>query len=165
MKTKILAIVGILLFIVGYILFPHKSDNKMEQHFLSNEEDFNTLVKMFGEDSKIDIITGSKISPFEASKTISDERLREYKRLLDKTKISYGIRRIRDKQKIVFITTSDSSEPDEYSEQHTTSKGYVYSPTEPSPVVESLENINKTSYKKLKENWYLYYAEGNSKPE
>ena len=167
MKTKILIIVGILFFIVGYFSFPHKSDRKMEQHFLDNEKDFNTLAKMFGEDSKIDVIAGGKISPFEAGETISNERVEEYKRLLGKIKGNNWISRSGNSntRKIIFISTSESSEPDEYNERHTTSKGYVYSLAEPSPIVESLENVDKTSYKKIKENWYLYYAEGNSKPE
>jgi|GEM_PF-2644682 len=173
MKTKfpvavivVIVIVGILTSLYAYsVYFPHSSDRKMEGRFLNNEADFNRMVEMFGEDAEIDMIIDGKV--YASGNAITEERLAEYKTLLDKTKVAHGIRRIRNAQewKIILLSTSASDVPDEYYQSHTTAKGYVYSRIEPTPLVDSLDNANKTSYKKIKENWYLYYTEGTSKPE
>lgn len=170
MKTKfpvpVLIIIGIIsaatLFYAYQVNFPHYSDSKMEENFLKNEADFNQLVEMFNADSDVDMIIGGAAYAFEKTdRTVSKERLEQYKALLNKTKVNYGIRRNQytDPQKIILVSTSSSSEPDEYYQSHTTSKGFIYSPTEPS------DADGRSKYKKIKENWYLYYYEGTSKPE
>ena len=48
-------------------------------------------------------------------------------------------------------------------------KGYVYSLTEPTPLVDSLDAMNfdsrGTHYRRISEHWYLYHEWGVSKPE
>ena len=170
MKTKfpvpVLVIIGIIsaatLLYAYNVHFPHYSDSKMEAHFLDNEADFSRLVEMFDEDSEVDMIIDGKVYASEKTvEAMSEERFEQYKTLLDKTEVGHGIKRIRDgkAQEIIFISTSYSSEPDEYNRYHTSSKGFSYSPAKP------LENDGHVKFKKIKENWYLYYIEGISKLE
>lgn len=170
MKTTIpvpvLAIIGIIsaaTILYAYnVNFPHYSDSKMETHFLNNEAEFNRLAEMFAEDSEVEMIIGDKVHAFEKTgEPISEERLEQYKTLLDKTKANYGIRRIRDgkAEKIILVSTAYSSEQDENNQYHTSGKGFVHSPAE------SLETDSRIKFKKIKENWYLYYSEGITKLE
>lgn len=176
MKTKfpvpVLVIIGIIatatLLYAYNVNFPHYSDSKMETHFLSNEADFNRLVEMFAEDSDVDMIINNEVYAFEKTgEAMSKERLQEYQTLFDKTKVNYGIRRIGagDVRQILLISTQNSDSPNEYYQSRTTAKGFVYSPKEPSPIVESLAGVQDRAHKKIKGNWYLYYTEGFSKPE
>ncbi|HYP51790.1 MAG TPA: hypothetical protein VEQ34_12685, partial [Pyrinomonadaceae bacterium] len=142
--------------------FPHYSDGKMEAHFLSNEADFNRLVEMFKEDAEVDMIIGDEAYALkETGKTVSRERLEQYKTLFDKTKVNHGIRRNQytDPQEIILVSTYYSSETDGNGQYQMSSKGFIYSPTEPA------ETDGSSKYKKIKENWYLYYFEGTGKLE
>ncbi|MDQ4122113.1 MAG: hypothetical protein M3209_11795 [Acidobacteriota bacterium] len=152
----------------------HTADAELEKNFYKHEAEFNLLAQMAIQDA--DMI---RIAPNftwhkdnangEVSKAeygFSDERWNEYKQLFTKLGKNDGILNYQPDRILVIassrgLVTGGSS------------KGYAYSPKEPSPIVSSLDNFtfkdydydsSKTyhfAYKQLKDNWYLYYQVSN----
>jgi hypothetical protein len=169
---------------------PHASDSVLIKNFYDHETDFNLLVKMANEDSKIHIIGSSFVGldnrndwppsiylheneawpRSEAELGFTQQRWAEYRRLFTKLNLESGMERKHDMPDAIFFTASiDFSEIDE-AETAVTEKGYVYSPK---GIYYSLTGsldgiqINRPAifFKKLNDNWHLYYEWSVSKPE
>lgn len=155
------------------------ADEEMKNKFLKNEVEFNKLVGMFSEEGpSVTFISKEKNKPW-FQKNIADERWNEYQRLFDQIRVPYGIRGFEtfDNQKPItfFISCEDLSAQEfkhQYDEFFTGDKGYAYSKEELQPLVNSLDTISdkqleKSRYffKKIKDDWYLYYSIGIRKPE
>jgi hypothetical protein len=156
------------------------SDAEMERNFLKNEVAFNRLVEMIGvEDSSVSFVSKQKKKSSWVDEKIADERWMEYQQLFEQTGARFGIHRFDnfDGQKPItfFISSRDLSgqwNKNQYDEFFTGDKGYAYSKDELKPQVDSLDYIsdaqikkNQFLFKKIKENWYIYYTLGVSKPE
>ena len=97
------------------------------------------------------------ISSDGSNRSIPNERLAEYRRLFKELGLEAGMHRdgvnavrLIASSKGLFIPNSE--------------KSYVYSKVEPSPLVESLDNVMAQNredqapvYRRLEGNWYLYY--------
>ena len=151
-----LILLGILL--IGCSLKSHPADHVMEEKFQSNREDFNRLAMMLGEDSDIDRLSQKSVTLEENSKrSLTEERLRDYRGLFVKLGLTGGM--YRDRGDAIRLIASP---------KHTllmdSEKSYVYSATPPSPVVQSLDKVIGSDrgdqlpiYKQIADNWYLYY--------
>lgn len=151
-------IIFALMFVEGCGLFSHPSDQSLEQRLKSHEAEFNQLVVMLFEDSDIVRLSNENVFLSEGNRHISNERLREYRRLFKELDLEKGI--YRDGVNTVRLIASSKGLFLAYSE-----KSYVYSKSELTPVVDSLDEVisrdrgdQSTVYRKLKDNWYLYYA-------
>jgi hypothetical protein len=160
-KTIILAA-----YIAG-VFDTHMSDQSLTNQFKKHEADFNKLVMMANKDKKL-----TKINPYytylenderwprpESKLDLSEERWNEYRKLFKSTGVNQGIMRMRDRSgvslpsgAIFFIATT----------KRDSIKGYVYSETPLSPLLNSLDSLGRPSdncpvYKRLNDRWYLFY--------
>ena len=152
-----LTILAFTCFCVGCV--GHPSDQILEDRFRSNEAHFEELLKMLNEDS--DIARISKEFAFlnsGADPGLSKERLEKYRELFEVLGLEGGIHR-QDKSTVRFIASTDQNVLSGNSE-----KLYLHSEAAPSPLVDSLDEVIKTSagkqapvFKKLSGSWYLSY--------
>lgn len=146
---------------------PHPSDNDLIEIFQKNEADFEKLIQMAKEDSEF-----VRIAPdFTWHKdnasvprdvlNLPSERFDEYRKLFRKLELKAGI--INSQPKDVWFVSSAKGLVTGGS-----SKGFMFLTEEPFPLVESLDEPDwnrpelkgrksKILYRKLKDNWYLYY--------
>lgn len=148
----------------------HPSDDELIRNFQNHEADFNKLVSMSNEDSKV-----IRIAPDftrlennwqwprpESELGFTKQRWDEYRSLFDKLGLDSGISREGDsKGTVIFLTASSKGMTFRGS-----SKGYAYSEQALSPVFDSLnqnpiepQNRPKhgVAYKRIKDFWYLSY--------
>jgi hypothetical protein len=137
------------------------SDDEMIKNFQNNEADFEKLRQMATEDSEVmrigyDFTWLKDDVSFprpKSEKDLSEERWNEYRSLFKKLNLKDGIINY-ENQKILFFMSKG--------------KDYVYSVEEPSAIFNSLDKSNfdrpefkgksrKIQYRKLKDNWYLYF--------
>lgn len=154
----------------------HPTDIGLERNFADREADFDKLLRMFDEDAGMSRITPKAMQASDGARRPDSEvklrkqRWQEYRALFSELGIDHGIVRAshpawRDVSPpgAVFLVASGKGMVGGSAE-----KGYAYSPTEPSPLVDSLDRINidlrdkdmVPVYKKLKGDWYLFYREG-----
>lgn len=169
---------------------PHASDSALTKTFSDREADFNTLEKMANEDSEARTIHTSfvcldnkddwpphmylyenEVWPLsEMELGFSSRRWDEYRSLFRKLNLESGMRRKHGMpDAIFFVASMDFSETGE-AESAVTEKGYVYSPKGIYySLTGSLDGIEinrpASCFKKLNDNWYLYYEWSVSKPE
>jgi hypothetical protein len=148
---------------------PFPSDAELIKNFQNNEADFERLNQMAKEDSDFvriaDNFNWTKDSAAyprpKSEKDLSEERWNEYRSLFKKLNLKMGISNSQPKE--VWLLASTKGMVTGGSE-----KGYMYLMEEPSPIIDSLDNPNfnlpelqgrkaKILYRKLKNNWYLYY--------
>jgi hypothetical protein len=186
MRHKIIyPFIAICMFIVGVMLVilistaSHTSDSALTVNFLGHKAGFNRLVNMAHEDARFTVIKSTYTSPENrdvwphsmSEPGFSKGRWDQYRSIFSKLNIE-GVSRTSYFPHVIFLEASIRRSPiDEY-ETEVTTKGYAYSPTELSPLVESLDNVEIKQkqpliilFKKLEANWYLYYEWGVSKPE
>lgn len=145
----------------------HPTDGQLSRTFKLNEAEFDKLISMANEDHNVVRIAydftwldGNLSWPRPESELgFSKERWDEYRGLFTKLGLHGGILR-RNDQLFLIASTKGSS-------LGGSAKGYTYS-TEPiSPLLESLDHVSTKMkdrvpvYKNFKNNWYLYYEEGN----
>lgn len=136
----------------------HPADQIMEQKLRSNRGDFDNLVKMLHEDHDVVRLDQKFIFLTEDSnRSISEERLGEYRRLFGKLGLVSGMHRDKEGAVRLIASTKDTFLTN-------SEKSYVYSRTPPSRLVESLDRVIKSDrgdqapvYKEIADNWYLYY--------
>jgi hypothetical protein len=149
---------------------PHPSDDELIRIFQNNEADFNKLIRMSNEDSKV-----IRIAPDftrlennwawprpESEIGFSKQRWDGYRALFYKLGLDSGISRESDSGgAVIYLTTSARGMTFRGS-----SKGYAYSEKELSPVFDSLNRNpiepqkrpkHGVAYKKIKDRWYLSY--------
>jgi hypothetical protein len=178
MRTKLTLLIFSLLIVIGGIinaLKPHNSDLVMTVLFYKNSSKLNELVEMFNKDGQIGGIIGNHVSPSDTSIyptptkeiLISNSRHRAYLDLLEEIGFSANIARDFNNKNLIQITaTNHSEEPDGDDAYFTSSKGYAYCLTEPTPIIGWFSNDNSGySYKHLSGNWYIFYEAGYGKPE
>lgn len=145
---------------------PHPSDDSLIQNFQNHEAEFERLVRMAKEDSHViriasDFTWTDKNAAWprpESELGFSTERWNEYRSLFKKLDLKAGI--LNYQPDLVYLTASTQGLLTGGS-----GKGYAYSLKEPSPIVESLDNVSfkgseksmNFAYRKLKGNWYLFY--------
>ena len=144
----------------------HTSDAELEKNFYAHEADLNLLAQMAIEDAGMiriapDFTWHKDNADGKASKAkygFSDGRYEEYKQLFRKLGKNNGI--LNYQPDVILVLASSRGMVTGGS-----LKGYAYSSKEPSPLVDSLENLDfrdskkdiNTVYKRLKGNWYLFY--------
>ena len=135
----------------------HPSDAVLEQRLRSHQADFDNLVRMFVEDSDIVQITHKNVF-FDNSpvRNLPQGRLDEYRSLFQTLQLEGGIKRERG-HLLLIASTKGTVIPN-------SGKTYLYSDTEPFPLVESLDAVITSHkgdqppiYKKLFDKWYLSY--------
>lgn len=132
------------------------SDSELEETFINHECEFNQLIEMSKVDSKVLRIAlnftwldDESYSQPDPGIGFSNERWDEYKELFTQLKLKNGLQHYPDNG-IFYLYASNI-------------KGYAYSTTELSPLLDSLDNPetkpvkSNMIYKKLKDNWYIYY--------
>lgn len=141
----------------------HRSDAQMAQHFFRHEAEFEKLVAMFQQDSTLRMIQADFVGDPAASTSgllgshpsLTDVRLREYRRLFTVLGLHNGINRDDHWDDpgdalILRATTSLSN----------TRKGYIYSPSRELPEYpgETIRDHDEPRvYKRLKVHWYIYF--------
>jgi len=135
----------------------HPSDVVLEQRLRSHQADFDNLVRMFEEDSDVVKITHQRVF-FDKSpiRNLPIGRLDDYRSLFKTLQLEGGIKRERS-HILLIASTKGMLIPN-------SGKTYLYSVTEPSPLVESLDAVITSHngdqppvYKKLFGKWYLSY--------
>lgn len=147
--------------LLGIYAFP--SDCELIIRFNRNEVDFNRLIAMSDTDDNMSRIaydfTWVKSSFQHASESeFSKERWNEYTQLFTKLGIGDGLLKP-SKGNVVYLSASSRGLAIGGS-----SKGYAFSATPLTPEFDSLddkavlrENGGKYIYKKIKDNWYIFY--------
>jgi len=149
---------------------PHPSDDTLIANFQKHEADFNKLVTMSNEDSKV-IRIASTFTRLEnnwawprpdSELGFSKQRWDEYRALFDRLGLKSGISRERDSMgPIIFMTAFSKGMVNRGS-----SKGYAYFEHELLPVFASLDQnpVEPTKrqkhdvvYRQIKLHWYLSY--------
>jgi DNA mismatch repair ATPase MutS len=153
----LLTILTFTCFCVGCV--GHPSDQTLEDRFRSNESRFEELLKMLNEDS--DVARISKEFAFRnsgADPGLSKERLEKYRELFKVLSLEGGVHR-EDKSTVRFIASTNENVL-----LGNSAKLYLHSEVTPSPLVDSLDEVIKTSagkearaFKKLYGSWYLSY--------
>ncbi len=176
-KDKYLYFAAILLpltFAIGCDLFsqntPHPSDLDLIKNFEKYEAEFNELIKMSNEDSKVIRIAhdftrleNNWAWPRPESELgFSRQRWDQYRSLFEKLGLDSGLSRETDSDgAVVYLTAFSKGMVNRGS-----SKGYAYSEKELSPLFNSLDqnpiepqkrNKHDVVYRKIKEHWYLSY--------
>lgn len=170
---------SLLIFLGITSLFPYKthiSDQELIENFYSHRANFEKIARLADEDSGVQTVgkdycalDGYEMWRKEGQEGFSTERWNEYKQLFDQLGSPY-IHRISKKGTVLQIASASVavSEIDGY-ESVVISKGYAYSLNEPSPLVESLDEMGFEDkgiyYRRISENWYLYHDWGIAKPE
>ena len=176
-------LIGILLFIsilAGWVFFfppnPLTSDQKMIDHFERNRQSFEKLAGLASADAELTsldrqtvVLNGRYLKRAEVTGDLSPVRLDQYQALMDELDVRRLDRPSTGGGAIHFETDSIAVSELDYLESIVISKDYVYSPWQPSPLSDSLDDKNfETSvncYKKIDGTWYLYFDSGISKPE
>ncbi|MBK8812464.1 MAG: hypothetical protein IPN69_17280 [Acidobacteria bacterium] len=155
---------------------PHVSDSKLIKSFYENRANFEKIVKMANEDSAVKSIyrdlvqlKGYNTWQNDTQEGLSTEPWNEYKNLFNQLGSS-SIRRVSKEGDILkFASASIAVSDIDEQESIVISKGYAHSLKEPSPLVDSLDEMGfesrGTFYKKIDEHWYLFHDWGVSKPE
>lgn len=150
---------------------PHPSDVELIDNFSKHETDFNVLVNMANEDSKVVRIakdftwldTSVAWPRPESELGFPKERWDMYRRLFKKLDLEKGLAWYSVPDGPILLLASTRGMVTGGSD-----KGYAFSTNELSPLFESLDNINLEIkrkklpanvpvYKRLKDSWYLYY--------
>ena len=149
---------------------PHPADDSLIENFQKHEADFNKLVGMSNEDSKV-----IRIAPTftrlennwawprpDSELGFSKQRWDEYRVLFDKLGLQDGISRESDSTgPVIFLTAFSKGMVNRGS-----SKGYAYSDHELKPVFPSLDQnpseLRKGErhgvvFRQIKSHWYLSY--------
>jgi hypothetical protein len=150
------------------------SDDELVKRFYDHRENFEKLVRMMNEDTKIRSVYEDHVALDDIPVWRTDDqegfstvRWAEYKSLFTQLGSSHihRISKIGDMIEIASGTIEVHEIPDAEGPV-VTSKGYAYSLKEPSPLVESLDDPQMNPcYKRIDGNWYLYYHSGVAKPE
>lgn len=182
MYRKHLIGIGILLLIFGSCLWffkggPLTSDKKLIEGFQNHKENFEKIAQMAKEDSEVmyiykELVMLKGYNPWKGDqqKGFSNSRWNEYKKLFEElgSPLIHSVSK-EENGLIQISSASIAVSPINSYESIVISKGYAYSLKEPSPLVDSLDNLGfenqKTCYKKIEENWYLFFDSGVSKPE
>lgn len=184
MTRKIVgALFALLILAIGWFLWDNchvisanccefDSDADLLANFDQNESEFNALIEMAKVDSKVTRIAfdftqlegNLKWPRPESELGFSRERWDEYKRFFEKLEIRSGLGRRQTGSTYLLYAKACG-----LFTNRAGSKGYAYSPTELSPQVESLDDLNEelvkrniqvsdtdAVYKKIRGNWYLY---------
>src|SRR5207248_7491503 len=167
-----IAVVGILsIFLLRARLSPlvhhdesHPSDKALEAIFKEHEADFKQLIAMSNVDAKVVRVapdfTWLDNNPRwprpESEIGFSMERWDQYRELFKRLDLRKGLSRYPDGNTIEFIASTQGLLTGG------SSKGYIYSTKNLTPLYDSLDQPAPSSqgkyvYKRLKTNWYLYY--------
>ncbi len=149
---------------------PHPSDDNLIRNFQRNDADFNRLVSMSNEDSKV-IRIANDFTRLEnnwawprpdSELGFSKQRWDEYRALFSKLGLESGLsREIDSKGPVIYLTAFSKGMVNRGS-----SKGYAYSEHDLSPVFDSLDKkpveLSKRQehdvvYRQIKPHWYLSY--------
>ena len=154
----VFSLLAILATIGGCSFASHPSDQVMEQRLRSQQAEFDELITMLQEDSDVIRLDNTHVFLNESSdRIIPQPRLEQYRRLFIKLGLEGGIHRYKPEVIRLIASTGGMLVP-------TSEKSYVHSTTELTPLVDSLDEVNRKNrgdqtpvYKKVFGNWYLYY--------
>ena len=134
-----------------WLIFPaekdHLDDGVLTKNLEVNIYSYNKLITMFHEDKNMSVIDDTWMRPENG---ISNQRWEEYKKLLTKLDLDDGVRSCGG-ECVEFISTSKGLL------EAGSTKGYRYKPKNPMSF-KSEETV--VDYKKINENWYIFYEVG-----
>lgn len=163
-------------------------DESLITNFEKHEAQFQQLAAMANQDSAMRLVRDSVVGlseggvppsyiyvekgkpwPAEAQPLFSEERWREYLTVFQTLGLSSGSRNTALPNAVFFAASVTVSELDDY-QAAVVEKGYAYVPRSVNVEVrDSLDNIDidrpAIFYRKLQDQWYLYYEWAVSKPE
>ena len=144
------------------------SDLALRDRFRANQSDYDRLIKMSNEDSRV-VVVKDNFTYLDTDASwprkdigFSEERWSEYKQLFRKLGIEGGISRRRDLPNAVFVEVYGHG-----GVLASSSKGYVYSQTPLPQLVQSLDLLPRDfgssghaiAFASLAKDWYLYREE------
>jgi len=147
------------------------SDDAFRDRFFAHRADFERLVAMANEDSRLTRIApdftwlDDEVAWPRNNVGISEERWNDYRQLFQKVGASEGIIKGVNPSRIMFSITSGGLVPTGFD------KGLVYSVSPLSPVLKSLDKSPPDKfyddpdrshvlvYKPIENHWYIYYEE------
>lgn len=198
MKPRSIGLVAALcMFTVGVAIVlligspsPRPDDSLLIENFRTHESEFQKLVGMADQDSRVVMIctsficlskTGTNASYIylyqnkdwpasEAQLGFSQRRWREYLNLFDNLNLKGGLYRNSALPNAVFFAVSVDTSELNNDEVAIVKKGYVYAPNGINEnLTGSLDDIqiNRPAifYRKIQDHWYLFYEWSVSKPE
>lgn len=140
----------------GCSALPHTRDAVLIERFYAHQSEFEKLLTMLNEDPKLVVLTNDRAFLDDGAEQLPAKRLAEYRRLLNIVRLEGGI--TRDYQG-VHMTASKRGIVIPNS-----AKSYSYVLKEPSPLVDSLDEIitknqgdQKPVWRRISGNWYLSY--------
>lgn len=146
----------------------HPSDASLEEAFKRQEDVFNRIIEMYTVDSRLtriaqDFTTTEERTSWpcpESELGFSKERWDQYRQLFRIADLKGGFwRRPGSNDGYLIVSTAGLATGGSI-------KGYVYSVEALQPLSDSLDKVpydllhespNRTVYKKIKKNWYLFY--------
>jgi hypothetical protein len=154
----------------------HPSDESLIANFLEHQAAFAKLIETSREEADVltvysdqVMLTNYRIWPNECQHCFSAERFSRYQAAFSELRNVTPYRFSKNSRAILIPVSFCSTEPDEDYEYLISEKGYFYSPTDPAPLVESLNGMGfdtkGTFYKKITGSWYLYHEWRVGKPE
>ena len=174
-------LIGAGLFVIAFLGWallydprPNPSDDALIDYFNQHRIDFDRLVSMANEDDSVRAIYGNEVMWNDGSirrvsvaDGVSTERWNEYRNVFARLN-EYENNSITKRTDQLRISASiDVSELDNL-ESVVVVKGYAYSVSELTPLVDSLDNMAGrmgSYYRRIDQHWYLYYDQGITKPE
>jgi hypothetical protein len=150
---------------------PYPSDNALRARFFAHRADFERLVAMANEDSRLTRIApdftwlDDNVAWPRKDVGISESRWNEYRRLFRKVGATQGILKGVNPIRIIFPIASAGLVPTGYS------KGLVYSQAPLNPVLESLDkeppdklwdgpdHNHVLVYAPIEDHWYIYWEQ------
>jgi hypothetical protein len=148
----------ILMILIVQIGCGFPSDRELENRFYEYRTDFEALGRMLVEDRDVVVLNDETVFyNGDMPKTISSERLGDYRGLLRKLGIGGGISRDSDGSANLIVSYKGVL-------IRSSGKGYYYSTGSVTPVVESLDEVirneideTRPTFKRIEGNWYLVY--------
>jgi len=148
--------------LTGFGVATLPSDAALAKNFQRNKAKFSRLADMAGEDADVESILFDSFRFTEKSQAestsppkLTPERWDEYRQLFRAVRAK-GLTRAPGLEIDFFLPVAEEREL-----SRIVIKGYAHSAKEPSPLVDSLDKISPRQqvpfYKKLENNWYLYY--------
>jgi hypothetical protein len=147
-----------LLGVVALLVVPtpsvHPSDEEMSRAYFEQHDQYEALLTMFQEDVGLDRLGDLAGDwPENPAELVGAARLKEYRTLMD----SLGVQSLERQgpQEVLFLMSTWGLAVSG------SSKGYLYSPVSPSPLVTDTEDDATepvgTTYRRIEGDWYIVY--------
>jgi hypothetical protein len=136
----------------------HPKDEVLLKNFRDHKAEFEQLLQMFHADKRLSRVARDFTRPANPTEVgITEERLREYRKLFDVLGLSAGIEGYGEKESVFFLASTQGLSVSG------SSKGYAYLATPPELIVDQLDGYKPpdgksfSAFRRIEGNWYLHF--------